>query len=299
MSAEPLEPEENSAELAADARAESLGNLALAGPAVLVVASTLLLPLLWLLAQSFIGNDGLTLAHYRDIFAGSDYFGYLGTTFELALSVTLISLVLALPIAYAVSHMRPLYARISMLLIVVSSLTSILVRTYAWLLLLQRRGLVNTWLQGLGLIDQPLTLVFNYTGVLVGMVHVLLPLMILPIYGSLLAIDRNLARAAGSLGASPTRAFWTVTLPLAFPGIAAGCVMVSVLSLGFFLTPALLGGGKVGVWATAIVSTVENNPAWGAASALGVFLLLVTLALLAVLKRMFGFASLLRSGTAK
>jgi ABC-type spermidine/putrescine transport system permease subunit I len=275
----------NSDEFASDARREALGNVALTIPALLVVCAMLILPLVWLLTQSFIGENGITLANYRNIFGRPAYLSYLETTFELALTVTLACLVLAIPIAYAVSLVGPRLARLSILLIVLCSLTSILVRTYAWLLLLERRGLINTWLQDLGLVDHPLTLVFNYTGVLVGMVHALLPLMILPIYGALLAVDGNLPKAACSLGASPVRAFWTITFPLALPGVAAGCIMVSVLSLGFFLTPALLGGGQVVVWATAIVSSVENDPVWGAAAAMGILLLVITMTLLAGMKR--------------
>jgi ABC-type spermidine/putrescine transport system permease subunit I len=154
--------------------------------------------------------------------------------------------------------------------------TSILVRTYAWLVLLQRQGLINAWGTKLGLWQEPLTLVHNLTGTLIGMVHIMLPFLILPVYGSMRTIDRDYLKAAANLGASPTRAFWLVFLPLSLPGLFAGALIVFILCLGFYVTPALLGGGKVIMVANQVANDIEIFFNWGAASALGVVLLVLT-----------------------
>jgi ABC-type spermidine/putrescine transport system permease subunit I len=175
-----------------------------------------------------------------------------------------------------------------MIFVLVPFWTSVLVRTYAWLVLLQRNGLINGWLQSLGLIDEPLQLAHNLTGSIIGMVHIMLPFLVLPLYASMKSIDLDLVRAAVGLGATPRRAFWTVFFPMSLPGLFAGVVLVFVLSLGFFVTPALLGGGRVQMLAQRIESTITLYSNWGAASALGVVLLLVTLALIWLLHRVFG-----------
>src|SRR5205823_560785 len=167
-------------------------------------------------------------------------------------------------------------------------------RSYAWLLLLQRRGVINTFLLDHNLINKPLELVYNMQGTLLGMVHILLPLMILPLYASMKGVDGTLVKAAKGLGASPSRAFRDVFLPLSRPGLVAGSILVFVVSLGFYVTPAMLGGGRIVVWATAVVTAVEENPIWGAASALGIILFVITFSLLFGLKRLFGVNALLQ-----
>ena len=155
-------------------------------------------------------------------------------------------------------------------------------------MLLQRNGLVNQTLQALGLVDEPLQLAHNLTGSIIGMVHIMLPFMVLPLYASMRAIDQDAVRAAVGLGATPARAFRDVFFPMSLPGLFAGVVLVFVLSLGFFVTPALLGGGRVQMLAQRIESTITIYSNWGAASALGVVLLAATLALVWVLHRVFG-----------
>jgi ABC-type spermidine/putrescine transport system permease subunit I len=161
------------------------------------------------------------------------------------------------------------------------------VRTYSWLVLLQRRGLINSWLVGMGVISEPIPLVNNFFGTVVGMLHVLLPFMILPLYSSMKSIDPTYVKAASSCGASPLRAFWDMFFPLSRPGLFAGTVLVFILCLGFYLTPALLGGGRVSMWSMQIANNVSTYSNWGAASSLGVLLLVVTLVILAVLNRVF------------
>jgi putative spermidine/putrescine transport system permease protein/spermidine/putrescine transport system permease protein len=164
--------------------------------------------------------------------------------------------------------------------------TSILVRTYAWLVLLQRQGLVNSWGTKLGLWDAPVTLVYNLNGTLIGMVHIMLPFLILPVYGSMRTIDRDYMKAAVNLGASPTRAFWQVFLPLSLPGLFAGALIVFILCLGVYVTPATLGGGKVIMVANRIANDIEIFFNWGAASALGVVLLILTMIVLYAASRL-------------
>jgi putative spermidine/putrescine transport system permease protein/spermidine/putrescine transport system permease protein len=140
----------------------------------------------------------------------------------------------------------------------------------------------------MGLIEDPLRLVHNFTGTAIGMTHIMLPFMVLPLYAAMTAVDRDLVRASASLGASPLRAFWQVFFPLTLPGLAAGTMLVFVLCLGFYVTPAVLGGGRVLMWSMSIERNVAVYSDWGAASALGVVLLVVTLAILWVMNRLFG-----------
>jgi putative spermidine/putrescine transport system permease protein/spermidine/putrescine transport system permease protein len=172
-----------------------------------------------------------------------------------------------------------------MIFVLIPFWTSLLVRTYAWLVLLQRRGLINETLQDWGLIDAPLRLVQNYTGTVIGMLHIMLPFMILPLYAALRAVDANYMRAASNLGASPVRAFWTVFFPLSLPGVIAGSLLVFILSLGFYVTPALLGGGRVMMVSMKIQQNAGLYFDWGAASALGVVLLAITFVIFWVLGR--------------
>lgn len=265
---------------------DRLHSALLALPALLLVVLVLVLPLLWLVLRSFHQGGELSLGHYVNAVAGPNL-GYLGNTVSLALCVTAAAALLAYPTSYAIWLLPRRLAGMALLFVMLPFFTSALVRTYAWLILLQRRGLINSFLVGNGLIDRPMQLAYNFLGTGIGMVHVLLPLAILPLYASMRSVDTGLVRAAASLGASPVRAFWTIFFPLTMPGFISGTVIVFVLALGFYITPAILGGGRVVVWATLIETTAVYDPDWGAASALGVLLLAVTLAVL-------GGASLLR-----
>jgi ABC-type spermidine/putrescine transport system permease subunit I len=268
--------------------------LKLAVPAIAVIAAVLYVPVLWMVWMSFRDNAGLTLAHYGQI-ADPNNIAYLMDTFRIATIVTLLSLLIGFPAAYGMYLMPPRLEKICMLLVLMPFFTSILVRTYSWMLLLQRRGLVNNLLIDSGVISQPLRLMYNETGTIIGMLHVLLPLALLPMMASLRALDRNLVAAAATLGASPACVFRTVTLPLVGPGIAAAAVTVFVLALGFYVTPAVLGGGRVVTWAMLVETVLLYNPQWGAASALGIELLLSTLAILWIGRLLFGPKAFQRS----
>ena len=281
----------NAAELRAQTRAEQwlLGSLAL--PGLLLIAIVALAPIVWLFWLSFRDAEGMTLAHYARLLHPS-YLLTLRSTFELSFLVTIVCILLGYPLAYVIAQARPRVTALLLLLVLFPIWTSLLVRCYAWLVLLQRRGLINTWLSDMGLIDGPLRLVHNFTGTTIGMVHIMLPFMVLPLYASMRAINPDYLRAAANLGASPVRAFWQVFVPLSLPGLAAGIVIVFVLCLGFYVTPALLGGGRVMMWSMQIERNVSYYGDWGAASALGVVLLVLTLGILWLLGRLIGFDKL-------
>jgi putative spermidine/putrescine transport system permease protein len=260
-------------------------------PGLLLIGIVALAPIVWLFWLSFRNADGMTLAHYARLLHPS-YLITLGSTFELSFLVTGICILLGYPLAYIIAQARPRIAAVLLLLVLFPVWTSLLVRCYAWLVLLQRRGLINTWLSDLGLIDGPLRLVHNFTGTSIGMVHIMLPFMVLPLYASMRAINPDYMRAAANLGASPVQAFWQIFVPLSLPGVAAGIVIVFVLCLGFYVTPALLGGGRVMMWSMQIERNVSYYGDWGAASALGVVLLVLTLGILWLLGRVIGFDKL-------
>jgi len=277
----------NAAGLRRDARAERIALFGLGLPALALVTVTMVIPVAWLFWLSFLGDDGaLSLEHYRRLIEQASYGRIFRATFEISAIVTAICILLGYPLAYVLSQLPRRVANLCMIGVLMPFWTSILVRTYAWLVLLQRQGLINSLGIRLGLWDEPLALVHNLTGTLIGMVHIMLPFLVLPLYGSMRAIDRDYLKAAANLGAGPTRAFWLVFFPLSLPGLSAGALIVFILCLGFYVTPALLGGGTVIMVANRIASDIEIFFNWGAASALGVVLLVLAAAILLVAARL-------------
>lgn len=274
-------PRANEAGLRSDDRMERLKLFGLSSPAILMVLVVLVIPVGWLFYVSFLGSDGhFSLENYERMITRRSYYRIFETTFKVSILTTGLCILIGYPLAYFLSQLPARMASICMIAVLLPFWTSLLVRTYAWLVLLQSRGLINTWGMSLGLWDEPLSLVYNLTGTLIGMVHIMLPFLILPVYGSMKAVDSNYLKAAANLGASPRRAFWDVFFPLTTPGLFAGALMVFILCLGFFVTPAVLGGGKVILVSMKIVSNIELFVSWGAASALGVVLLVLTMAIL-------------------
>jgi putative spermidine/putrescine transport system permease protein len=215
-----------------------------------------------------------------------------GRTLTTSLGVTLICLLLGYPLAAVMASARPAVANAMQLLVLVPFWTSLLVRTTAWVILLQDTGLVNRTLIALGLTTEPLPLIFNRGGVFVAMTHVLLPYMVLPLYAVLRGISPSHLRAAASLGAGPLRVFRTVYLPLSLPGVAAGCTLVFVLAVGFYVTPALVGGPgdqMIGYFIAYFTNSAVN---WGQASALGAVLLLIIAAIYLAVGRAIGLERL-------
>lgn len=259
---------------------ERWGLLGLVAPALLLITVTMLLPVGWLFYLSLLSDAGeFSLEHYQRMWEHPSYARTFWTTFQVSFLTTAICIVLGYPLAYYLSEIPSRAANLCMIAVLLPLWTSLLVRTYAWLVLLQRRGLVNNWGIELGLWEEPLALVHNLTGTLIGTVHVMLPFLVLPLYSAMRAIDRNFLRAAANLGASPLRSFWLVFFPLAMPGLVTGALIVFILCLGFYVTPAVLGGGKVVMVSSRIANDIEIFFNWGAASALGVVLLVLTVLL--------------------
>ncbi|MBS0241709.1 MAG: ABC transporter permease [Proteobacteria bacterium] len=257
------------------------GALLLAMPALLLVAIFFAFPLLRLIASSF---EGAGLPFYaKALGSGGLYLNILGRTFEIAAIVTACCLVLGYPLAFFLATTTKGWRTLGFAFIMLPLWTSVLVRTYAWMVLLGRNGIVNRVLIDSGLMSEPLRLLNTQLAVVLGMVHVMLPFMVLPIYSALMRVDPDLPRAAIGLGASRARAFTTIYLPLTLRGVVAGVTLVFVVSLGFYITPALLGGGKVTMFAMIIEQQVREFLAWNFAGALAMLLLAATLAIFAVL----------------
>lgn len=290
--AEHIATGDNAAELKAQERADQLKLGSLALPGILLIGIIVVAPIAWLFWLSFRTADAFTLEHYERLLHPT-YLLTLRTTFELSFLVTAICVLLGYPMAYLMTQVRARMAALLLLFVLFPLWTSLLVRCYAWLVLLQRRGLVNEWLLDLGVIGTPLRLMHNFTGTTIGMVHIMLPFMILPLYAAMRAISRDYMKAAANLGASPVQAFWQIFVPLSLPGLAAGIIIVFVLCLGFYVTPALLGGGRVMMWSMQIERNVTYHTDWGAASALGVVLLVLTLGILWLVGRIIGFDRIL------
>lgn len=271
------ELDENSRLLNRERRNEIWSMLGLTTPALLIVGVLMVAPLVWLLSMSVIDVTGqMSFENYRLFFSEEAYVEMFLNTFRIALIVTVICVLLGYPVAYLISILPSKWAGLLMLLVLVPFWTSGLVRTFAWLIILQRNGVVNKTLAFLGVIDRPLTLVHNTTGTVIGIVHIMVPFLVLPLYASMKTIDANLMRAAANVGSSPTHAFFRIFLPLSMPGLVAGTVMVFVMCLGFYITPALLGGGKVKLIAQRIEESISLYPTWGPAAALAVLLLAMT-----------------------
>ena len=206
-------------------------------------------------------------------------------TFEISAVVTLFALLLGYPLAYWLSTLSARQANVSMILVLVPFWTSILVRVAAWIVLLQSEGLVNHALMDLHLISSPLALLFNRTGVVIAMTHILLPFMILPLYSVMKSVPPTYLRAAVSLGSSPLAAFFRVYVPQTYPGIGAGALLVFILSIGYYVTPALLGGADDQMLSYYIAQYTNVTVNWGMACALGALLLTATLVLYAFYRR--------------
>ena len=255
--------------------------LGLAAPSILIIIAVIMIPLGWLFYLSLIGKGGeFSLVNYQKMIEYKSYARVYLTTFEVSFLTTLVCILIGYPLAYFLAQLPQRMAGIFMLTVLLPFWTSLLVRTYAWLVLLQRKGVLNEFAIQIGLWETPVKLVHNMTGTLIGMAHIMLPFLVLPLYGAMRRIEPDLMRAAANLGAKPVQVFWKVFFPMSLPGMVAGSLIVFVLCLGFYVTPAVLGGGRVVMVATQITAILENQFNWGAASALGVVLLIATLIIL-------------------
>ncbi len=245
-------------------------------PALCLLGLFFVVPVAMLLLRS-VTEPTPGLHNYAELFATATYATVMLNTFTVAALVTAITLLLAYPVAWLLAIMPSRWAQLLFAIVLLSMWTNLLARTYAWMVLLQRTGVINKLLIHLGIIDTPLQLVNNLTGVTIGMVYIMLPFMIMPLHACLRAIDPATLQAAALCGASRWQAFWRVLLPLSVPGIAAGALMVFVMSLGYFITPALLGGTSTMMLAELIAQLVQSLLNWGLGGAAAFVLLVVTL----------------------
>jgi len=260
-------------------------------PAAAFLAVFFVYPLAGVVARSF-GGAPLGLGHYARAVQQPVYLWVVLNTFGISASVAAICLVLGYPVAYVLARVPGRVLRVLIIFIVVPYFTGSLVRTYAWMVLLGREGVVNQLLLRVGLTERPLPLMYNRFGVLVGMSYVLLPYMVLALYGVMKGIDSGLVRAARSLGATGPQAFYRVYLPLTLPGIGGGSLLVFILSLGFFITPALMGSPRETMIAMVIENQVGVVLNWGFASALAMVLLICTVLGFLVYDRVLGLERL-------
>jgi putative spermidine/putrescine transport system permease protein len=256
----------------------------LAVPPLLFLGVLFAYPLAAILARSFT-DPSLGIANYQHFFEADVYVRTLFTTLKTSALVAGICLLIGYPYAYLMAQVGPAWRRILIFLVLVPFWTSLLVRTYAWTVLLQDSGLVNRALMRIGVIDEPLSLIRTTTGVVIGMSHILLPFVVLPLYANMRTIDPSLMRAAANLGASGAAAFRRVYLPLTMPGIAAGFLIVFIYALGFYITPALLGSPQNAMLSELIVLQVSQLFNWGLGATMAAVLLAATLLLLAILSR--------------
>ena len=257
----------------------------LLGPPLLFLLVIFAFPLGRVVWGSFFAPD-FTWEHYQRMWTSPVYGRVFWITLKVSTLTTLFCILLGYPAAYFLASVRPATRQALLLCVIVPFFLSVLIRNYVWMVLLQRTGLVNRTLLGWGLIAHPLDLMYNELGVLIAMVNMLLPYMIFPVLSGLLAIPPELSHASASLGAGAVRTFWRVTLPLSLPGVAAGGLLVFIVALGFFITPALLGGPKQMMISNLIEFSVRQVLNWPFAFALANTLLCGTLVLYFVYVRL-------------
>ena len=272
------------------------GSWVLLLPAIALLVVVFLAPLVWFYIQSLnnIGTFSEIVEQFVVVLGSKAVLTALSSTNWISLLVTLLVLLLSYPLAYYLATHSDWRFSLILFCIVVPYFTSVIVRTYSWMVLLGRNGLVNNLLLTLGVINEPLTLLYSKTGILIGMVYVLLPYMVLTLYASLKAIDPGLMRAARGLGASWWFAFTRVYFPLSLHGVVSGSLIVFILALGFFITPALMGGPSDVMLAMLVERAVEVTFDWASAAIMSLLLLVATLGLYAIyyrvtdLRRMMG-----------
>jgi putative spermidine/putrescine transport system permease protein len=255
-------------------------------PALALIALFFVVPVAMLLMRSVLEPE-FGLQNYEALLGSTTYLRIFLNTFIVAGVVTLIAVAIGYPVAWLLAIMPQRWSQLVLAIIVLSMWTNLLARTYAWMVLLQRTGVINKTLLALGLIDTPLPLVNNLVGVSIGMTYIMLPFVILPLMGVIRSIDPAILRAASLCGATRWQAFTRVLIPLSLPGIAAGALMVFVMSLGYFVTPALLGGTSNMMLAELIAQFVQSLVNWGMGGAAAFVLLIVTLALYGLQLRFF------------
>lgn len=227
-------------------------------------------------------SGALTTLYFREFIESNAYMRIIWRTLGISLKVTLATIVLGYPLAYWTTRLRPRLRMVVLGLVVMTFWVSILVRTYAWIVILGNAGLVNRGLQWLGVTTKPVEFLYNELGILVGMTNVLLPFLVLPLYAAMIRVDQRLLQVAETLGASRMRIFWQIFFPLTLPTLAASAILVFILSLGFYITPAVLGGGRVPLIANMMDMLINRFARWEIAAVVSVVLMAITLSLYAV-----------------
>ncbi|HEV2555403.1 MAG TPA: ABC transporter permease subunit [Bosea sp. (in: a-proteobacteria)] len=279
---------------ARETRAFRLGALWLAVPGLVFLAVFFVWPVAQLLGLSLFDPDSgkPSIATYERIAATDVYLRVLGITFRIAGYTALYSLLIGYPLAYWLSRLPDLYRGRMLLFVMVPFWTSYLVKTFAWMIVLGRSGIINSLAMGSGVVDQPLPLLHNEFGVMVGMVHAMVPLAVMTMLPVMAGIDRRLVQAAQTLGASPAHAFWLVYFKLSLPGVAAAGLLVFISSLGFFIVPAFLGGRQQTMLAQLIITQVQELLNWPFAGALAAMMLAAALVSCWVYDRIFGISTI-------
>lgn len=264
------------------------------GPVAFWMVLFVALPLVLIIAVSFMerGLHGgieyqFTLSNYARMF-NAQYFKIFWSSLEVSFLTTVFCLVLGYPFAYFTAMAPKKFRGLLMLLMILPFWTNSLVRTYAWIILLRTEGIINSLLLKFGVIAAPLQLLYNDMAVLIGMVYILFPFMVLPLYTSIEKLDRSLLEAASDLGASPLKTFINVTLPLTKPGIFAGSILVFIPALGYFFIPDLMGGSKVMLLSNLIKNQFLTARDWPFGAAISIVLILITLVMIALYFRNAG-----------
>lgn len=245
----------------------------LALPLAVVVVVAFDLPLVWMMMQSVV-DPAPTTDNYREIASSSTYLGVMERTLWMSLAATAVCVVLGYVVAYWIVSLPGSWQLVALAFVILPFWVSILVRTYAWVVMLGSRGVVNETLIGLGITGQPISFLYQPVGVLVGMVNVLLPFVTLPLMAAMRQVDPHLLKAARTLGSKRSGVFFRVFLPSTVATLSACTLLLFVLALGFFITPAILGGGRVPLIATVLETLINGFPDWGLAAALSVVVVL-------------------------
>jgi ABC-type spermidine/putrescine transport system permease subunit I len=245
------------------------------------VVLLMVIPMIELFKLSIIDKNGFTFKHFARIFTTPVYLNVFWITFRTSFLVTILTLIIAYPVAYLLVMLEnKSVKKLIIAAVLIPFWISLLVRTYAWTIILQEQGVINQFLIKIGIIDHPIPLLYNTTGVVIGMTHVLLPYMVLSLYSVMLGIDQRLLQAAQGMGARPWKVFMQIFYPLSLPGVLSGCLMVFVLGIGFFITPALLGGASSIMVSMFIQDNVSVTLNWNLAAAMALILFVITLILL-------------------
>lgn len=268
-------------------RSHGFRQILLLTPAMIALLLLFVYPISKILLRSLFSPD-FTLKHYFYFFKNPLYIKVMWITLQISFLSTFSALIIGYPVAYVLQRASSGIRNFFLMAIVLSFMISLLVRNYSWIIVLQRNGVINMFLKYFGIIDQPLVLLHNKLGTIIGMTHIFVPYMVFPIYSVMMGIDLNLERAAQNLGASRWQAFWRVSFPLSLPGIGAGALLVFIMALGFFITPALLGGRKELMLSNLIEIQIVDLLNWPFASAMSVVLLIVTLIIFSVYNHYLG-----------